>query len=92
MNAYSGRLLSPKDVSDEIEDLNIFPSTTHLHTVPFSESGRLWGGPGESFYDLADNTAKLAIEDLAFGLIPFRRGEPSGFNFTQQVKNLMGLF
>lgn len=71
-NAYTQRLLTPNDVTTEIEELEIFPDTTSLFTIPFSERGRQWGAPGESFYDAAEDHIKEILRDLAFNLIPFR--------------------
>lgn len=92
LNAYTGKLLTISDVSEEIEDLGIFPDTSHLYTIPFSETGRQWGGPGESFYELADRQAKFALEEVAFSLVPFRREmNVSSNGIVDRFQSLTGL-
>lgn len=79
LNAYTGKQLSPNDVADEIEALDIFPESTSLYTVPFSEHGRQWGASGASFYDAAEEPVKAILRELAFNLVPFRQAAaPSG--------------
>lgn len=73
LNAYTGQLLSPKDLSLEIEEMDLFPEAAVLYTLPFSESGRQWGGPGQSFYDLAEPAVREGVEKIAFNLVPFRQ-------------------
>ncbi|MCB0346452.1 MAG: AAA family ATPase [Bdellovibrionales bacterium] len=73
LNAYTGQLLSPKDLSLEIEEMDLFPEAAMLYTLPFSEIGRQWGGPGQSFYDLAEPTVREGVEKIAFNLVPFRQ-------------------
>lgn len=74
-NAYTGRLLAPQDAGREIAELDLFPEAVDLFTIPFCERGRLWGAPGESFYDLAAEEVKAAIREIAFSLFPFRYEE-----------------
>ena len=80
LNAYTAQLLSPKEVADEIQQLNLFPETSNLFTVPFSETGRQWGAPAQSFYELAEDPIRNIIEEMAFSMIPFRQQ-----NLTQSV-------
>jgi len=86
LNAYTGRLLSPGDVNDEIEQMELFPESTDLFAVPFSNEGRLWGAPGETFYDLADAGTRKVLTDLAFALIPFRRLDISKSTPVDKIK------
>jgi len=72
LNAYSGKLLSPKDLSIEIQELDLFPESSMLYTIPFSERGRQWGAPGQSFYDLAEPHIRDGFKKIAFNLIPFK--------------------
>ncbi len=72
LNAHSGRLLSAKDLSVEIQELDLFPESSVLYTVPFSERGRQWGAPGTSLYDLAEPHIKDGIKKIAFNLVPFK--------------------
>ena len=78
LNAYTGRLLSPRDLASEIKEMDLFPAESTLFTVPFSETGRQWGGPGQSFYDLAEQSAKDALRRVAYSLVPFRFESNSG--------------
>jgi cellulose biosynthesis protein BcsQ len=71
-NAYTGKLLQPADITSEVEDLDLFPESMNLFTIPFSEHGRQWGAPGETFYDLAEEPVKETMREIAFNLIPFR--------------------
>jgi len=73
LNGYTSKLISRKDLSDEIKDLNLFAESSVLYTVPFSERGRQWGAPGESFYDLAEESVRDGIQQIAFNLIPFKQ-------------------
>ncbi len=72
LNAYSGRLISPRDLAAEIRDMELFPNEAALFTIPFSERGRQWGGPGQSFYDAADEKTRFIIQKIAYTLVPFR--------------------
>lgn len=95
LNAYTGRLLSPADISHELEELDIFPADTTLYTIPFSERGRQWGAPGQTLYDLAEEPIKEIITELAFRLIPFRRDLKANTLFydrmRSQVQRLVGM-
>ncbi|MCC6219894.1 MAG: ParA family protein [Deltaproteobacteria bacterium] len=73
LNAYTGRLLSPKDLGLELHDLELFPDSAALYTIPFSEKGRQWGAPGESLYDLAEPAVVESLQKIASSMIPFRR-------------------
>ena len=93
LNAYTGQLLSPGDVSEEVDELEIFPSSCDLYTIPFSESGRLWGAPGKSLYEMAEVAVKEVLTDLAFSLVPFRRewldSSPISSKIRRQIQKLV---
>ena len=92
LNAYSGKLLAPKDLAAEIQEMDLFPESSVLYTMPFSEYGRQWGGPGESFYDLAEAPVRESIEKICFNLIPFAlSNESSGqSSFMKTLSKLVG--
>jgi cellulose biosynthesis protein BcsQ len=79
LNGYTGKLLTPTDVGAELEDTGLFPESSELFSLPFSDSGRQWGAPGVSFYDCADEGTKFMMRDIAFRLFPFRQAQaPEG--------------
>lgn len=71
LNGYTGKLISPKDIAMEIQEMELFPSDANLFAIPFSETGRQWGAPGKSFYDLADPKAREVIKKVAATFVPF---------------------
>ncbi len=90
LNAYSGKLISPKDLAAELQELDLFPDTSVLYTVPFCERGRQWGSPGQSFYDLAEPAVQDALAQVAFNIVPFKR-EPNAPLYGRLVKQLQRL-
>ena len=72
LNAYTGRLVAPRDIASEIREMDLFPEESTLYTVPFSESGRQWGAPGQTLYDLGEDKLKYSIRKIAYSLVPFR--------------------
>ncbi|MBL7662684.1 AAA family ATPase [bacterium] len=73
LNAVTGKLLTAKDVATELQELELFPETSNLYTMPFSETGRQWGAPGQSYFDLAEPQGRQAVQHIAFSIIPFRQ-------------------
>lgn len=73
LNGYTSRLLSPRELGNEIQEMEIFPESAVLYTVPFSDKGRQWGGPGQSFYELAEPSVKDSVKKIAYTLVPFRQ-------------------
>ena len=73
LNGYADKQLSPHEVSQELEELDLFPETIDLFTIPFSQQGQHWGNAGETLYELADPRVKSIVEEIAFHCIPFRR-------------------
>ena len=93
MNAYTGRLLSPNDVSDEFDDSGVFPESADLHVIPFSEKGRQWGAPGKTFYDLAEEPIRREYAKLANEILPLKE-EFEGLSspgVLGQLKRLAGM-
>ncbi len=72
LNAYTGRLLSPKELAVAIRDMELFPAESALYTIPFSEKGRQWGAPGVTMYDIGDEKTQYVFKKIAYNLIPFR--------------------
>jgi cellulose biosynthesis protein BcsQ len=90
LNAYTGKLISPKDIAMEIQEMELFPSNANLFAVPFSETGRQWGAPGKSFYDLADPKTREVIRKIAGTFVPFaEQAEPAGA--AKLIKYVQGL-
>ncbi len=91
LNSYSRKLLSPKDLSVEIRELDLFPESATLYTIPFSEKGRQWGGPGQSFYDMVDDADKAGLRQIAFSLVPFRQEQkaPLYDKFRQKFQKIL---
>lgn len=72
LNGYTGQLISPKEIAAEIQEMELFPAESNLYTVPFSESGRQWGAPGQTFFDTAEAESRKVIRNIASAIIPFR--------------------
>lgn len=72
LNGYTGRLISPSDLANEIEDLELLPSDANLYTIPFTERGRQWGAPGRTMFELGEDGFKHVLIQLAASLVPFR--------------------
>lgn len=72
LNGYTGRLLSPKDLASEIDRMRLFPEEATLYSIGFSGTGRQWGAPGKSLYDLADARTRQEIVKVAHSLVPFK--------------------
>ncbi|RMD85103.1 MAG: hypothetical protein D6808_05890 [Candidatus Dadabacteria bacterium] len=70
LNSYTGKLITPQVLAEEVDKLDIMPPEASLFTVPFSESGRQWGAPGKSFYDLAEPSVKEVIFKICSTLVP----------------------
>ncbi|MCB0309733.1 MAG: ParA family protein [Bdellovibrionales bacterium] len=78
LNGYTGKLISPKEIAVEIQEMELFSAQSSLYTIPFSDTGRQWGAPGQTFYDTADPKTQQIIRRIACNLIPFRYDpEPS---------------
>lgn len=71
LNAYTGRLIDPGTLANEISSMNLLPPEANLYTIPFSERGRQWGAPGQSLFDLAEDSCKQSILRMASNLCPF---------------------
>ncbi len=72
LNGFTGKLISPKEIAQEIQEMDLFSAQSNLFTVPFSDAGRQWGAPGQSFFDAADDHTKHVIKKIACNLVPFR--------------------
>lgn len=72
LNGYTGRLISPKEIANEIQEMGLFSAEASLYTVPFSDTGRQWGAPGQSLYETADTRTRQIIRRIACNLVPFR--------------------
>lgn len=89
LNAYTGQLINPKDLAREIREMELLPEDCSLYTVPFSEQGRQWGAPGQTFYELAEEEVKEVIRKYAFNLVPFKYEEQPAegqANFSKLLK------
>lgn len=71
LNGYTNRLISRKQLATEVRRNGLIPETAHRFIVPFSERGRDWGAPGQSFYDTADLKTRGVLELMAKTLVPF---------------------
>lgn len=71
LNAYTGRLISPEVLAHEISQMNLMPPEANLYTIPFTEKGRQWGAPGQSLFDLAEDSCRQSIVKIASNLCPF---------------------
>lgn len=69
MNGFTNRLMTPKELVSRVKKTKLFPSSSELFVVPFSEPGRDWGRPGYSFYDCADAKSKESIRRLASAVV-----------------------
>lgn len=91
LNAHSGKLISPKDLAAEIQDMELLPSDSTLYTIPFTEKGRQWGAPGQSLFELADEETRLTITRIAHSLMPFRYVEQAANAVNRLVKKFKGI-
>ena len=71
LNGYTGHLISPKDLAAEAKGMGIFSDKASLFTLPFSERGRQWGAPGQSFFDLAEDSTKEVLCKIATSFYGF---------------------
>jgi len=78
LNAYTGRLINPETLASEIAQMNLMPPEASLYTIPFSERGRQWGAPGQSLFDLAEDSCKQSILKMASNICPFGYSEEPG--------------
>ncbi|MBX7143554.1 MAG: AAA family ATPase [Oligoflexia bacterium] len=90
LNGYTGRLISPKEIALEIQEMELFPSDASLFTVPFSDSGRQWGAPGQSFYDTADPKTREVVRKMAATIVPFRY-EPEQTGASKILRKVQSL-
>ena len=92
LNAFTGKLISPKEIAAEIQDMDLLSAHSSLFTIPFSEQGRQWGAPGESPYDAADEKTRQVIRRVACNLVPFRYepDETLGTKLLKRVGALVG--
>lgn len=92
LNAYSGKLIKPQDLANEIQSMEILPPESNLYTIPFSDSGRQWGAPGQTLYDLADDSVKFVITKIAATMVPFRFEESADLmgKIAKKWKTLIG--
>ncbi len=72
LNGYTGRLISPKEIANEIQEMSLFSAEASLYTIPFSDTGRQWGAPGQSLYETADTRTRQIIRRVACNMVPFR--------------------
>ncbi len=71
-NAHTGALTTEEDLKKLLLESDLFSTQLKVSTIPYSPKGRAWGEPGQSFYDLAENSTQEKIKALAYDLIPFR--------------------
>lgn len=90
LNGFTGRLISPKEIALEIQEMELFPSDASLFTVPFSDTGRQWGAPGQSFYDTADTKTREVIRKMAATIVPFRY-EPEQSGASKILRKVQSL-
>jgi len=93
LNGFTGRLISPKEIAAEIQEMELFSAESNLWTVPFSESGRQWGAPGQTFFETADERARMEVRKIAHSLIPFKFEKASqGFSgkLLHKLQTLVG--
>jgi cellulose biosynthesis protein BcsQ len=78
LNACTGLLITPKELEQEMRELDVFPPSNPPFSISFSERGRQWGAPGQTLYDLAESRVKREIKSVAGALIPFIQEKESG--------------
>lgn len=92
LNAFTGKLISPKEIAVEIQEMELFSAHSSLFTVPFTETGRQWGAPGQSLYDTADARTQKIIRKVAYSLIPFRyeTDAPKNKGLIKKLQSFVG--
>lgn len=67
-----------EELKKQIAQTDLFPKDVAVHIAPSTDTGSEWYSKGElpvTLYDLAEKDVRAAIEEIAYGLIPFRRDE-----------------
>jgi cellulose biosynthesis protein BcsQ len=73
INSFTGLSVLPKEFKNNMDRLDIFSPSTNLYVIPYSKTGRFWGSPGQTLYELSDERTKSKIEDVAFSCASFTR-------------------
>lgn len=82
MNAYTGQMVTPREFQQNFESLDIFSPSTSYPIVPYSRTGRFWGNPGRTLYELSNEATQEKLIQLALLSAAFVRKKPkSSFNF-----------
>jgi cellulose biosynthesis protein BcsQ len=82
MNSYTGQVVTPREFQQQFELLDIFSPSTSYPVVPYSRSGRFWGNPGITLYELSDEATQEKLIQLALLGAAFVRQKPkSSFSF-----------
>ncbi len=68
-----GEELAVEEIREQIEALELFPKSTRITTLAHSRQGSEWSLTEGTLYDLAEESVRGEIEELAFRLVPFRR-------------------
>ncbi|MBX7136526.1 MAG: AAA family ATPase [Oligoflexia bacterium] len=91
LNGFTGKLITPKEVATEIQEMDLLSAQSSLFTVPFSESGRQWGAPGQSMFETADPRTREVLRRMACNLIPFsfEPEEALGSKLIKKVQSLV---
>ena len=90
LNRYSGELVGTKEVAHELSQIGFPFSKDLVSVVPYSETGRQWGAPGQSFYELAESEIREDFTALAASFVPFRyqEQESSAWDFLKKIPAL----
>lgn len=65
LNMHSGNRLSESDIVQAFQEYEFVGEPLLCHPISYCDQGRLWGGRGESLYDLATSRVRTQIERLA---------------------------
>jgi cellulose biosynthesis protein BcsQ len=73
LNKVTGQRLSERDIGVAMEQTELFPKSTPVVTIPYTEKGRQWGATGTSMYTLCEARVRSSFERLAETLVPDSR-------------------
>jgi hypothetical protein len=84
LNAHTGSLLSPKELQQSLEKIDIFPPNRGFFVVSYTGSGRYWGAPGTTLFEIGGRKTKNELTVMASQLAPFIR--PSQTSIKDRIK------
>lgn len=89
LNSYTGLLVTPKELQNRLEQIDLFPPSRGFFVIPYSRKGRVWGSPGKTLYEMSDINTREKIAELAMSCVSFVRNRNSGI--FERVRSVFGV-